>query len=65
MSVEEIQTEISDLSDDDLAKVIAHAVHLKSLRDPSERKLIQERMDDKDPDSWISVEDFKAALEDS
>lgn len=63
MSVEEIQAEIADLSIDDLSKVIAHAVHLKSLRDPVERKLIQDRMNDKNPESWLTIEEFENRLD--
>ena len=64
MSVEEIQTGISDLSADDLSKVIAHAVHLKNSRAPESRELIQGRMDDTNPEHWLSIDEFEAKLAD-
>lgn len=65
MSIEDIQTEIAELSDDDLSKVIAQAFHLKSLRDPHERKVIQDRMNDRNSERWVSLEEFESKLDDN
>lgn len=65
MTIEEIQSEIGHLSDEHLSKVIAYAVHLKNLRDPESAAILKERLDDKDPEHWLTIEEFEARLEDS
>ncbi|MEO0415925.1 MAG: hypothetical protein AAF226_13340 [Verrucomicrobiota bacterium] len=63
MSVEEIQLEIGDMSDEDISKIIAHAVHVQRSRDPEEQALIQKRLNDSRPESWITFDEFESQLD--
>jgi len=58
MTVSEIQTKIAVLDEDDLNSVITHAIHLKRLKQPDQRQLIQDRLNDQDPNHWVDLDDI-------
>ena len=46
------------LSPDERNDVSAFLWHLKHANDPGHRKLITERLDDKDPNHWLPLDEF-------
>ncbi len=58
MTVEEIQSQIATLEDEDLTRIIIHAFHLKRIKQPEQKKILMERLDDQNPANWVDFDDY-------
>jgi hypothetical protein len=57
VSIGELQREIDRLDREDRRKLISYLVAADIRRDPTYRAEITRRLDDKDPQNWISLKD--------
>jgi hypothetical protein len=63
MSVKEIKEQLATLPRQDQDEVVAYLFHLRHRDDPEYVREIGRRLDDKNPKSWLSVDDFDSALD--
>ena len=64
MSIEDLKQEASSLSFEDQGKLAAFLVSIRAAKDPNHRSTLARRIDDKNPDHWISLNEFEAGLPD-
>jgi hypothetical protein len=62
MSMAEIMREVADLSPEGQNELAAFLLHLRLKRDPAWRAELTHRIDDKNPDNWVNLEDWKKEL---
>ena len=62
MSVERIKRELAELSPAEWDQVTNYVAHLRRVADPEYRKLLADRLDDKDPTHWLTLEEFERRL---
>jgi len=55
VSLKEIKSELVELPQEEQDQLAAYLVHLRHQRDAGVRREISSRLDDKNPDHWISV----------
>jgi hypothetical protein len=59
MSINQIKEQMATLPEEQQDQLAAYLVHLRHLRDPQLRKEMAERIDDRDPSHWVTVEQLK------
>jgi hypothetical protein len=59
MSMAELLREVADLSPERQNELAAFLLHLRLKRDPAWRAELTHRIDDKNPDNWVSLDDWK------
>jgi hypothetical protein len=64
MNLEEIKTEMAELPQEQQDHLAAYLVHLRHLRDAGIRREITARIDDKNPEHWISLDELKKKWKD-
>jgi hypothetical protein len=62
MKLADLQREAEQLSPDEQRKLIGFLVGISMRRDESYRAMITSRLDDKNPENWISLQDAKRML---
>jgi hypothetical protein len=55
VSLKEIKSGLAELPQEEQDQLAAYLVHLRHQRDAGLRREISSRLDDKNPDHWISV----------
>ena len=55
MSLEQIKTELAEMPAEQQNYLAAYLVHLRHQKDAATRREITERMDDRNPQHWLSV----------
>jgi hypothetical protein len=63
MTVEEIKKRIVSLSPDEQSEISVFLSHLRGSSDPEYRRLVQERLADRDPSHWLTIEEFERRLD--
>lgn len=63
MSVKEIKEQLATLPRAEQDEVVAYLFHLRHRDDPEYAREIGRRLDDQNPGSWLSMDDFEAALD--
>ena len=63
MTIDEIKTEIEDLSPERLSELIAYAFTIKNQRTPEASATLRRRMDDSDSANWLTPDEFEARLD--
>lgn len=58
MSIQEIQSEVANLSVEERRKLAAFLVTLRHKDIAGYRARMAEKIDNKDPDSWATLEEF-------
>jgi hypothetical protein len=64
MSLQEIKTELAEWPQEQQDHLAAYLVHLRHQRDANIRREISERLDDKNPDHWLSVGELREKWKD-
>ena len=64
VSLENIKTEIASMPQDHQDQLAAYLVHLRHQRDPKIPAEIRNRIEDKDPANWLSLDDLKERWKD-
>jgi hypothetical protein len=59
VSLGEIKTALAELPQDKQDHLAAYLVHLRHRRDDAYRKEITERIDDKNPENWLTLNELK------
>jgi len=59
MSMTELMREVADLPPERQNELAAYLLHLRLKRDPAWRTELTNRIDDRNPDHWVSLEDWK------
>jgi hypothetical protein len=62
MSMADLMREVADLPPERQNELAAFLLHLRLKRDPVWRAELTKRIDDKNPDQWVSLEDWKREL---
>jgi hypothetical protein len=62
MSMAELMREVADLPPERQNELAAFLLHLRLQRDPAWRTELTRRIDDKNPDHWVSLEDWKREM---
>ena len=62
MSMAELMREVAELSPERQNELAAFLLHLRLKRDPGWRDELTRRIDDKNPENWMSLEDWKKEL---
>jgi hypothetical protein len=62
MKLDELQREAERLSPDEQRKLIGFLVAMNIRRDEGYREELGRRLDDRDPNSWISLKDAEGRL---
>jgi hypothetical protein len=62
MSMAELMREVADLPLERQNELAALLLRLRLQRDPAWRAVLTDRIDDKNPDHWVSLEDWKKEL---
>ena len=63
MTIEQIKRELAELSFEIQGELAAYLVQLRNAKDPEYRKEISERLDDKDPNHWLTPDEFEQRLD--
>ncbi len=63
MSVKEIKEQLATLPRREQDEVVAYLFHPRLRDDPEYKLEIESRLSDRNPESWISIEDFEAGLD--
>jgi hypothetical protein len=64
VSVDQIKTELADLPQEQQDHVAAFLVHLRHQRDAQVKQQITKRIDDKNPENWLSLNELKERWKD-
>ena len=59
MSLKEIKSGLAELPQADQDHLAAYLVHLRHQRDTSVRREISSRLEDKNPDHWVSIDQLR------
>lgn len=59
MSFKEIKNGLAELPEEQQDQLAAYLVHLRHQRDAGLRREISSRLNDKNPDHWISVDQLR------
>lgn len=62
MTVEELKRAASELASNDQRHLAAYLIHLDNQRDPALRQELNDRLNNRDPKFWLSVEEFERRL---
>ena len=62
MSVQDIKKELATLSPAEQREVTAYLFRLRHVSDPDHHATVQRRMDDKDANHWLTVDEFENRL---
>ncbi len=62
MKLDELQREAERLSPDEQRKLIGFLVAMNIRRDEGYREELSRRLDDRDPNAWITLKDAKGRL---
>lgn len=62
MSLEEIKESVRGLNEKDRKELSAFLTVLRHERDPEYRMELARKIDDKDPENWLSLEEFDRRL---
>jgi hypothetical protein len=63
MSVHEIKQQLAILPRQELDEVVAYLFHLRHQSDPEYASEMDRRLGDANPENWLSIEEFEAALD--
>jgi hypothetical protein len=63
MSVKETKVQLATLPRREQDEVVAYLFHLRHRDDPEYKLEIDSRLGDRNPESWLSIEDFEAGLD--
>jgi hypothetical protein len=64
VSLEEIKSEVTGLSEQQQDQLAAYLVHLRHQRDAAIRKEITARNDNRDAEAWVSLDELKEKWKD-
>ncbi len=59
MSINELERELTDLPPEQQDRLAAYLVHLRQQRDPKVRKELADRINDRDPSHWVTLDELK------
>lgn len=59
MSVEQIKDSLKSLTEQELKEVSAYIRQLRDAADLEYRTMLASRLDDKNPDNWVSLDEMK------
>jgi hypothetical protein len=59
VSVDQIKAELADMPQEQQDHLAAFLVHLRHQRDVNTRREITNRIDDRDPANWLSLNELK------
>jgi len=59
MTVVELKKEIAALEPDVQDELVAYIVHLKHERDPEYTRVLERRLNDRNPENWVRLEDVE------
>lgn len=63
MSVEELKTTIAALAPSQQTEISAFLFHLRHASDPDYQNRVEERLADKAPKNWLTIEEFEQRLD--
>jgi hypothetical protein len=63
MSVKEIKEQLATLPRQEQDEVVAYLFHLRHRDDPEYSREMDRRLGDRDPENWLTIEDFETALD--
>ncbi len=63
MRVEEIKTTIASLAPSQQTEISAFLFHLRHAADPDDQAQVAERLADKAPANWLTLEEFEQRLD--
>jgi hypothetical protein len=64
VSFKEIKNGVAELPDEQQDQLAAYLVHLRHQRDERLRRELSSRLDDKNPDHWISIDQLRERWKD-
>jgi hypothetical protein len=64
MSLEAIKSEMAKMPREEQDHLAAYLVHLRHQRDPAVSRQIAKNIDDKNPESWLSLNELKEKWKD-
>ena len=64
MSLQEIKSGLAELPQEQQDHLAAYLVHLRHQRDAGLRREITTRLDDKNPDHWVSIDQLREQWKD-
>lgn len=59
MELDQLKKEIQSLTLERQGELIAYLVQLRNTKDPAYRTLMMERLDDRDPNHWLTPDQFE------
>jgi len=59
MSIKELEKELAGLTAKQQDRLAAYLVHLRHERDPKLRKELANRVNDRDPSHWVSLNELE------
>lgn len=59
VSLQEIKSELAEMPQDEQDHLAAYLVHLRHQRDAGLRREITERLNDKEPSHWVSLDQLR------
>jgi hypothetical protein len=62
MIKEALKEEVASLAKDDRRELMGYMVALQITEDPAFRTTLTERIDDKSPENWVTLEELDAKL---
>jgi len=62
MIKESLKEEVASLAKDDRRELMGYMVALQITEDPAFRRTLTERIDDKSPENWVTLEELDAKL---
>ncbi len=63
MSVEELKTTIASLAPSQQTEISAFLFHLRHASDPEYQTRVENRLADKTPANWLTLEEFEQRLD--
>jgi len=60
MTLLELKKEIAELEPADQDEIVSYIGQLKARQDPAYEREMERRLDDRDPDHWVRLEDLEA-----
>ena len=63
MSVDQIKSNLADLSPTEQTEVAAFLFHLRRAADPDYQGSVEAKLSDPDPTHWLTPEQFQRALD--
>jgi hypothetical protein len=62
MSMADLMREVAGLEPERQNELASYLLHLRLERDPEWRSELTKRIDDKNPNNWVSLEDWKKEI---